>query len=629
MINKASPFKSLFNGKFRKNRILIKLTASFILPTLCIILIISVFFSILYGNESMQDITTNSYLTLSNTGLSLKNNVESTARTAYQIYRNVIPLFYGNPTNEEKSRAVAYINNVIISSPQLYSVYIVVNDKVVLDFGGSPLYEEDSKEISSLILNNKNLHPKPRQIKNNNGTLDLITTIYSKYYGESTSDYVVLNFRPDSLFSQINQEFLQPGQSLVITDWNGNIISHNNKEMFSQNISGEAYFKEIKNSKSSYGSFNTYLKNKQSIINYLIPNGNTYIIFFISDYTSFFAKTISTRNTIIYFCLIALLLLALVYVFVSFRLYTPINNVFSNIRNLLGEEASNGSISSEEKHIAGLIGKFVERLNYLEKDSTQNFNSLKNTFLHRLLDPNSRLTSQEFLQGIDDYKLDKGQDHIYQMFVLRIDCYKQFLENNSKEAVNFQLSSIESIACDTLKPCFDCSTFISGLDQIIILASYPCRNGTIKSSDTIALLKGLQDTISSLFSLTLSIGISEALNGMTIKEFRAKYNQAYTLTNYRLIYGKGLIFENTSIQIRDEKIDVTNRIIVSIINSIKAGSLEQYNNDIDKLLAVIKNCSYEKITGIFFSLAEAITKIPEAFQSISTNTKNSDIEQMF
>lgn len=633
MTNFTNSFRLFFRNGFKKNNILLKLIASFVLPTVAIIMAISVFFSAIYSNKSMQDINSISYLTLSNVGTSLNNYLESSKQIAYQIYKNqnVIPLFYLYPTNEDKCEAVAYINNVIISNPQLYSVYLFSDNKMVLDFGGSSLFTDSNEEISSLIKQSENLKPKPRKIKNNNGVMNLITTIYSQNFGEDNGNYIVLNFKPDNLHNQVNEGFLKTNQSLVITDRLGNILAHSNKGMFSNSISQLEFFKNISESSFDHGGFKSSIDGKPSIVNYLFMDNKSYIVFFVSDYNSFFQQIIETRNTIILFCLIALFLLAIVSILISYKIYNPISKVFTNIRNLIGGDTTQETkISHEVKFIAASMSNFVERLNNLQEDSTRNFNSLRNNFIHKLLLSQTSMSQKDFEEGVSNYKIDKGQGYNYQIIVLRIDNCSLFLEKNSKESINFQLGSVESIAHEVLSPVSDSTSFSIDLEHIIILANYPFTdNNSVKVDVFLPLMKNLQETIYQLFNMSISVGISDPLEAMSLSEMKSKYNQAYTLTNYRLIRGKGLVFYSGSINIKDIKNDKISSVTNAILNSIKTGSLEQYETNINILFNTINSFSYEKIIDILLHLAESIVRISDELLVNNPNVQSRNIEQMY
>jgi hypothetical protein len=279
----------------------------------------------------------------------------------------------------------------------------------------------------------------------------------------------------------------------------------------------------------------TTFDGKPSIVNYLQVNNKSYVIFFISESKAFFGKIISTRNTIILFCLIIFLLLAGVSVYISYRVYNPINNIFTNIRNLIGGYTEGGpDHTGDFKFISGAVSKVVERLNNLEHDSATNLNSLKNSFVRNVFLSQSPMKQADFAEGMERFQIFKDTNLSYRILVIRVDNSRAFQENNSKESISFHLGSLESIICETVKPSHECSAFSIDMDEIIILAGYNNENN---QADHMALddqLGVFQDTVYKLFILKLTVGISDPVKTLCIEELRTKYNQAHSLTYYRL-----------------------------------------------------------------------------------------------
>lgn len=632
MFKSITPLKLFNHIKFKNNSILSKLIISFTLPGVAVILIVSLFFSFVYSAKSMKDVNSISFLTLSNVSTSFSNLLDLSMQTTYELYRtqNIKLIFSDTYTPEDMVNSINYLHTVIASNSQLYSIYLFSNNRIRLISGGSYLFEESSEQLSALVKSSSNLRPTPRQLINNNGeNLNLITTIYTESEDHGSGPYIIVNYKANDFFNQNNSGFLHPGQDIIIADKYGKVLAHTVKDMFSHSILSENYFKETMKASSDYGSINTFIQDKRSIVNYFFLNNKAYVILFTSDEGSFFGEILKIRNTIIIFCLIILFLLAVVSVFISYRIYNPISNVFSNIRSLVGNDIHNNTnISSEVKYFSTAIKKVVEKLNNLEQDSTINFNNLKSDFFRQLLTLPYGLTPQEFEEGLIKYKINKGLNYRYQLFILRVDNYKQFSDTNSKESILFHLNSAESILCETLNPYFECSTFSFEMEHVIVMAGYSDNGDEVEASTLLELFKKFQDAILQLFNLKFTIGISEPIPFLSVDELRLKYNQTYNLTNYRLIYGKGLIFRAENLNLIEDKNDKTAPIVESIVTSLKTRSTEQYGANIDLLFDTIKNYSHERILYILFHLAESIVQITADLQQNNPSYVSENIEHM-
>jgi AraC-like DNA-binding protein len=478
--------------------------------------------------------------------------IESARQTAYELYQNqnMTPIFYPKPTHEDKVSARNYMYNIIISNPQLYSIYIFVDGHIVLTVGGSTFVQDSDEELLALLRNNERLSPIPRRVVSKNGSENLITT----FYNENESTYV--------------------------------------------------------------------------IINYLLVHNRSYILFFMGDHNSFFEKILKTRNTIVLFCSVILLFLLVISFLISYRVYSPIHNVFSNLRSLLGNDNCDPDVTRDLKNISGAISNVVERLNNFERDSYNNF-------MQKLLHSQSLPSESEFEKGMQKCGVPMKPSCSYQVLVLRVDRYKKMFEaNNTKESMSFQLNSVESIACETLKPICACTGFLIDMEHVILLAvrkegAAAEKDGAGMAHAPVELCRKVQGTVSQLFNLQMTIGISSLSPSLGAEALKSMYQEAYCVTNYRLMQGGGQIYVFGEASPDTGKKDRTGALVDSVVSSVKSGSAEQFQNTFDLLLNTLQSYPYEKIIGVLFHLAEAISRIPSELQPNHANSLALDVEQTY
>jgi AraC-like DNA-binding protein len=514
--------------------------------------------------------------------------------------------------------------NIIISNPQLYSIYIFVDGHIVLTVGGSTFVQDSDEELLALLRNNERLSPIPRRVVSKNGSENLITT----FYNENESTYVIINMKADRLYSQMNESFLRKSQNLVIANKKGLIMASGDKAAFSSDISQESYFIEAIRSSSNYGSIDTPLNGTPYIINYLLVHNRSYILFFMGDHNSFFEKILKTRNTIVLFCSVILLFLLAISFLISYRVYSPIHNVFSNLRSLLGNDNCDPDVTRDLKNISGAISNVVERLNNFERDSYNNF-------MQKLLHSQSLPSESEFEKGMQKCGVPMKPGCSYQVLVLRVDRYKKMFEaNNTKESMSFQLNSVESITCETLKPICACTGFLIDMEHVILLAvrkegAAAEKDGAGMAHALVELCRKVQGTVSQLFNLQMTIGISSLSPSLGAEALKSMYQEAYGVTNYRLMQGGGQIYVFGEASPDTGKKDRTGALVDSVVSSVKSGSAEQFQNTFDLLLNTLQSYPYEKIIGVLFHLAEAISRIPSELQPNHASSLALDVEQTY
>lgn len=626
----GSAFQFFRKLKLTENQLLLKLVLSLLLPSLAILIVISGFFSLTYSRESMQDIVSNSFMMLSNIIKPLNYMMESAKQITFEIYKSasIFPLISPNVTNEGKIKAATYLSNMLASNSNIYSIYIYKDGKTLLRFGGSTLFDESDSSVSGLIAGSAILHPIPRKITTNNGSLDLISIVYTDVNARKDNYYVVLNLQPNIINLSQNQKFLNAGQKLIVADSSGNVLAHTDSSMFASNLSAESYFRDSYSSKAKYGTLPVATGHGKGIAAYLGSDNGMYMAYFISDYDSFYAQTTKTSNTILAFCAAILVLLIASSVFISYKVYTPLNSIFSHIKGLINSKRpGEKNVGSDLRHAAIAIGRVIDRLNSLDQDENDSEKDMKNNFMFRLLSGRRGMTPNEFNQGVERFlPFSRVACGSYQAVVLRIDNYRNFIEANSIEAVNFQLSSIEGISEDLLGESMPCCAFANDTEQIVVLTG---REGQVSELTNHSIeLRKIMDTVRQLFNISLTIGISGQSDCLSIDSLKAMYEEAFTYTNYRVLNGRGAVYCRNNIKVMNGKCEKGREFAASVVSSAKNGTQEQFNRDVDQLFSFISSYSYENIIEVLFQVSDLLLKTIVELQPHSRRLDGLGIEQI-
>lgn len=616
--------------KLKENRLLLKLMLTLLLPSLAILIAISGFFSLTYSRESMRDIVSNSFMMLSNIIKPLDYMMESSKQITFEIYKSqsIFPLISPNVTNEDKIKAATYLSNMLASNSNIYSIYIYKDGKSLLRFGGSTLFTESDSSVSSLIAKSAVLHPIPRKITTNNGSVDLISIVYTDVNARKDNYYVVLNLRPNIIDLSQNQKFLNAGQSLIVVDSAGNVLAHTDSSLFASNLSGESYFKASNSSKSRNGTLAVSIGRGRGVVAYLASDNGMYMAYFISDYNGFYAQTTRTFNTILSFCAAIFVLLIAASVFISYRVYTPLNSIFSHIKGLVGSKRpGEKNIGNDLRHAASAIGRVIDRLNSLDQEGGDSERNMKNNFMFRLLSGKRGMALNEFNQGVERFlPFSRSACCCYQSVVLRIDNYRNFIESNSMEAVNFQLGSIEGISEDILGETRACRAFANDTEQIAIFAGME-KQGCELTAHSAELAK-IRETVRQLFNISLTIGVSDQRDTLSIDSLKAMYEEAFSYTNCRVLYGRGAVYCRGNVKATGGKCEEARELSALVISSAKNGSQEQFDESIDRLFSGIGSCSYESMLEILFQLSDQLQKTIGELQPHSRRLDGIGIEQV-
>lgn len=607
----------ILKKRLSDNRLLIKLILIIIIPVLCSVLIASIFFSILFTNQSEADINSSAYLNLSSINTTFTNTLNLSQNTAFEIYNTSSiqqVLFSDTYSHEDMYKAALFLKNILLSSSKIYSIDLFINNKKVLDLCKNQYYSDNSEDIIKFLKGTSYWTPKPRRVKLNNGdTSDLITTIYTEYGDEKYKAFVVVNADTEDLYDKVQANNIAPNQKMIIADSKGNVVLTNDNALFAKNIKNTDFFNASLNSNSSHGTLSSQIEGKNYMLNYINSNNGKYMIYLVNEYNSYFSNIINTRNNIIIFCSILIILLIIFSVFISYKIFTPINDIFSLIKNLVKKDNpldSGDNALPELRYISGAVNQIVNDLNNLQAVNENNLFIVKQNFLRRIYLTKDDIAEEELHSGLLKFGITEEVNNVHQLIIFRIDNYKYIINNNSKESIRFQLASIDSIIKETFKNDFKCSSNTLELEHIILTLSYSPEKSPLNREQLTSFLNAVQNTAAELFSISLSIGISGAFSILSINELRTTYDKVYYLTNNRFENGYGLIYDSiqeTSIKGITSKIKLIRNLI---IDNAKRGNLEEYQSNINLLFETVKSYGYKNILNVFINLAQEISKIP-------------------
>lgn len=625
--------REVLSSSLKSKKLLIKLLLSYLGTAIVAVLLITLLNTYWVKNESIKDINSITELALSNIGVLGTNMFESSQNTAFVLYNDsyVKNLLSSGEINGLDIMGVTYdIERLKITNPSIFSVYVWNKSSIVFRTSRGIGYEENYETISEIVKEGPVLHPIPRRISNNKDKpVDVYTIIYHEP-GLGDDSAIVLNIAANSLYNQVYTEFSKPQQDFFMVDKNGKVLLHNDAERLSTNIKNETYFRKAVAAGLSSGSFSAYEDGRKWVYNYVITKNKKYIVFSKSEYRMLFSKVTQIRNTILLTCSIVLVLIVLLSIMLSRWLYTPINNVFSNISILF--KGSNISQSdkpenNEYKFISQAVGSLVQRLNTLEKDNESSFNIMRVAFFKSILTEPGNINRDAFRDNILKYKILNALNDNYCIIVMRLDNYNDFLFNNNKEAIDFQLSSIGNITSETLKKISSNTYFVMDYEHIVLVLSDIDRDNNEYEEQILEAMKHAQDAILKLLNIGITIGISEVTDN--IFDMKDLYNKAFIFTNYRLIYGKNNIITGKALKIKDVEKDKVNHYTNAILNSIKNSSKDAYGDFLLKYFNLIKYCSYDKIVKLFFQLANSILHLPEELQSSHKGSMEFDIQDIY
>lgn len=581
-----------------------------------------------------EDLNSINDLALSNIATLTSNLFESSKRTAYEVFqdshiRNIF--LYKNTSNNKiyQYYAADYIHKLITKDPSVFSVILCDDTSIVFQLSKKPILSEDYDDISGILKERRILEPIPRQIKTQKGNVYHVYSIVYDGFGkiDGNVDSVIINIDAEILYTQIYTKYLNADKEIFITSKGGTILMHSDMNRFSENISDKPYFQNAILSGNDSGHYIAKEDNESIVYSYVFDSNSKYIIFSASNYHTFFSKITQTQIQTVIISSVILFLIILLSVITSKKLYTPINNIFSNIRSMFkGDDSS--SDPKEAKYISHIFKDIIVKLNNLQKDNMDNFTIARQNFIINLFTFKISYSDKCLQENLLKYRIFDDLEHDYCIIVIRINDYINFISNNTREAIIFQLGSIGNIACENLKDIFSCTHCQINEQHIVLIAnSKEKRKSSVPDDKVLESLMQLKDNVYKLLKVSVTIGISDLT--YNIEDICKKYEEAYDYTNYRLVCGKNLIFNSNIVDKNNAHPENITSLIDSALNSVKQNTPDMFSKNLMTLFSSIKNCRYSTIVKILFQLADSILHIPFHLHPKNGGGPEYNIEELY
>ncbi|TXK72346.1 helix-turn-helix domain-containing protein [Paenibacillus sp. N3.4] len=607
------------------NIVLIKLFLSILsISTFAVILIaISIFY--LFQNKTIEDLNVADNLALTNIQTLVHNSIDTTEKTIIGTYQNpaVKKLIYENNT-EWNDTMIATVNNTL-STLSTYSfinsLYLFGEGNILFKASNSGIPEEEEGRITRMLRTETPGKPIPWTFKRMSGEALHIISIYigERSTGSQGYDSAVMgNINMDMIHQAIFPAALSKGQEIYVVDKNGTVLLHNDMDHFNADVSQKPYITKMMKDTKDSGHFTTTVNDRKYNFGYIRSREGDYYVVHMMEYELSVQKLTGARNTILLISFLVLLLVLLTSFYIAYRIYYPIHTIFNRIRGLFGDIPQVSSNRNELQAMSNATAKIIERMNSYDRH-VENKAAMEMFNLSRTGMKGEEI--EDILRRMNILaQMGTGTPHA--VIVLRIGNYRQFEENNTIQAIDFQLHSIGNIVSEYIQSCASCHVYAIDTEHAVLLVT-EARFGEI---DLNALLEDASQAVYNILGLDITIGVSPITRQST--DLPALYKEAYRLTNYRLLFGK-----RTVINARKANKEITNEslshIYMTVTEALKRTSLPDYLEALNRLFAACSLLRYETIISLLSQLAVDIAKIPQAIGIKGAADNNPDYYELY
>jgi len=315
------------------------------------------------------------------------------------------------------------LSNTINSSNYISNIFIYYEKSgVILDFSAplnySIFYDSSWKEYfdymagNSCILDTHKIGNNSYDIRSSKYKNDIITFITNiPYVDKKKLGAVIINV-DHSIVSDVLKNITENSDSLAfLTNGDGVIISSNDNKFLYNNINSitGTSFKSDKSADPESGIFKFTFSDRKMICYYTDMAINDWNLFFITPENIIFKKSIEIRFISILIMTCLLLLMIVLSLFVTRKLYKPINTITTTLKSVLSSNGSSSRNTNDILIIRNGLDMLFENKKSLENVISENKVLFREYFLSNLITGKIRtkeliISKAEYFQVNLDYK---------------------------------------------------------------------------------------------------------------------------------------------------------------------------------------------------------------------------------
>jgi AraC-like DNA-binding protein len=419
--------------------------------------------------------------------------------------------------------------------------------------------------------------------------------IYDEKTGQGgMENALIFNVKTEWLFDNlktVNGIGAEPGNHILIMDESGNIFTPNREPKIYSNALAAALAEKGGESGLLSGASSTFvstLDGEKNIVTHLNFDTYRWKLVIVQPYERIVGKLDRMRNTSIVVTILFLPLTALLSLFISRKLYRPIETMMEQFRkNTRREDKASFSEKDELLYMSSVYTHVLEKMRGIERDSHAKLSLVKHYYVRRLIIDSTSITSSEMRECIDQHHLQLRKDGPYLLAVLHIEHYSALSHKVKQADLRLYKFAITNITKEIMDKSFYNETVDMRGDHLAVLIS-------VDGSDLDSILKTasvrlqeIQDTILAFYRISSTAALSDPIP--SYEDITRHYGSALSLVRYRMVCGTGQIITTDRVKrnLNNRELHLPEKLEEKFIEELKAGNRQQIAAVLDRVFGCI------------------------------------------
>lgn len=419
--------------------------------------------------------------------------------------------------------------------------------------------------------------------------------------GSVNGNVLVLTVKPGWMLDNIktlNRLAERENDGLFIADGEGNVLISSDRGQ--QDLAGmkDALLQRIGASSRTLDTFTYTYRGTKYKVTYLSKGLNNWNIVSLRDYDVVLGSVRQMKWTEIAVTLSVVLLAVLLSVYFSLRLYRPVGQLYSLVRD---EGKGAATANDEMTVIAANYKGMQDKLKTLELEQASQVNIAKAYQLRSLIGDSEGMAEPELLRNIAQYGLDIAVPGALCVAVARLDGLEELTASQGPQAESLFSFAIANIGQELLRRTFSCEAADMKNGHLVFLVS----SGTagMEPAELGERFAELQRTIRAYYQVSFTVALSGVF--ADYREISSRYKLALRHSDYRLLLGRGSIVEPD--RVRDNERNAAFRVPAELerqlSESLRSGDRERAEEAIARWKAAVGAFSFENAFAALLHMA--------------------------
>lgn len=502
------------------------------------------------------------------------------------------------------------LNHTVAASPYLHAAVFYNGaqhrffSSLNHEINNSLLYDSLKKYMNSRADLPK-LQLIPLDLDGKDGGIDVFATFI--YDGESlgsiNDNVLILTVKPGWMLDNmkaLNHVAERENDVLFITDSEGEVlISTNGQLPDGLNIKADL-LPRISSSDTVLNSFNYTNGERKYKVTYLSKAMNNWQIVSMQDYDVVLGSVRQMKWTEVAVTLSVVLLAILLSVFFALRLYKPVGQLLTLVpQDVRGAPQAKDELSL----IAANVTEIISKLKGLELERASQSNIAKLYQLRSLIGSSGSIDEQAFLQLRKQHGIDIAYPSPLRLALVQIDNLQGLAADPGLPMESLFYFAIANIGQELLRLEGSCEAADMKSGHLVFIVG--SEAGTLTKLDE--RFRALQQTIFDYYHITFTVTLSELFTDYRC--ISEHYNLAIRHSNYRMIFGKGVVLEPEMLRENEENesLRIPQELERQLTEGLKGGDLAETEQAIRKWRELLGGFSFENMFSAVLHLAVTLS----------------------